>query len=420
MFACRSVAFATTYSIQEAVEKALRDNPTIAASQAETNAAIAKQKGARGSFGPQISGYYGYTRLQEKAAHSTSFEHDGYHYGITAEQPLFRGFATLASYEKAGINKELKEAQQEQASLLLIESVQKHFFRYIAAQEVVRSAEDAVERLREQRNVAQGFYDVGLRPKLDILQAEVNLSEAESQLIVAQNTAAIEKAQLHTLLGLPVESPARYKGELVLVPFEKNFEECLAQAYALRPDVLMAHYLVAAAKQDIIVSKSGFYPQVDATWSWRTAGSEPDAAGSSGQNSFSGWDAGVQAQMSLFSGGSTYYSVQEQQHRHRKVKADEQALLQQVAFEIKSGVLNIFDSYKRVSVAQATLVQAKEAYTMALARYEAQVGTNVDVLDAQAALTAAEASLTEAKASYLIAFASLNKAMGIRDIHFGL
>ena len=49
---------------------------------------------------------------------------------------------------------------------------------------------------------------------------------------------------------------------------------------------------------------------------------------------------------------------------------------------------------------------------MALARYQEQVGTNFDVLDASSKLTTAQASLTSAKADYLTALAQIYVAMG--------
>ncbi|MFW6004858.1 MAG: TolC family protein, partial [Desulfonatronovibrionaceae bacterium] len=49
-------------------------------------------------------------------------------------------------------------------------------------------------------------------------------------------------------------------------------------------------------------------------------------------------------------------------------------------------------------------------------RYEAQVGTNTDVLDAQAKLSGAEANLIQARADYLKALASLYNSMGEKNI----
>jgi outer membrane protein TolC len=52
---------------------------------------------------------------------------------------------------------------------------------------------------------------------------------------------------------------------------------------------------------------------------------------------------------------------------------------------------------------------------MALARYQAQVGTNIDVLDAQAQVTQSEADLTQALADYRLAIARIFISMGVQN-----
>ena len=121
------------------------------------------------------------------------------------------------------------------------------------------------------------------------------------------------------------------------------------------------------------------------------------------------------ADWSLFEWGRTFYAVQQASHLISSAQADERALHEEVAYEVKAQLLKINETRKRIKVAQYGLVQAKEAYRVALARYEAQVGTNTDVLDAQAKLSAAEASLTEAQADYLISLSVLYASMGIAN-----
>ena len=65
-----------------------------------------------------------------------------------------------------------------------------------------------------------------------------------------------------------------------------------------------------------------------------------------------------------------------------------------------------------IGVAQKGVAQAREAYDVAVARYQEHVGTNFDVLDASSNLKTAHSSLTGAKADYLTALAQLYVAMG--------
>ncbi|MCL1890180.1 MAG: TolC family protein, partial [Desulfovibrionaceae bacterium] len=99
-------------------------------------------------------------------------------------------------------------------------------------------------------------------------------------------------------------------------------------------------------------------------------------------------------------------------HAIRKLKADESALRQEVVYEVQSRFLDLANARERISVARKGLEQAGEAYRVASARYKSQVGTAIDVLDAQARLTASEVSLTNAQADYLSSLAALYAAIG--------
>ena len=58
-------------------------------------------------------------------------------------------------------------------------------------------------------------------------------------------------------------------------------------------------------------------------------------------------------------------------------------------------------------MAEKGVREAREAYEAALARYQEQVGTNFDVLDASSNLTRAQSSLTGSRADYLTALSQL-------------
>ena len=130
---------------------------------------------------------------------------------------------------------------------------------------------------------------------------------------------------------------------------------------------------------------------------------------------FSEWSVGVSAKWNLFDSGKDYYAQSAAAQVVNRVMADEANLRQEVAFEVKSRHLKLSEAAKRIKVAQKTVDQAAEAYRMAVARYQAQVGTNTDVLDAQASLTSAEAALTSAQAEYLVALASLYVSIGDKN-----
>ncbi|MDR0826555.1 MAG: TolC family protein [Desulfovibrio sp.] len=405
---------ADVYTLEKAVTTALERNFSVKAAEESRKAAGAGTSASRSAFGPVLGSGYAYDRRQHnRESTGRGVDRELYTWRVYLNQNIFAGFSTLADYQKAALREESAKAGVDRARLELIRLVQVHFFTYLKAHEDVRSARDSLDRLRSQMESSRAFYDVGVSPRIDVLQAEVDVSTAESALLIAENATETQKARLHTLLLLPLDSPADYRGTLDYIPFSRSLEECLKLAYRKRPDLIIAEKAVQMAEKDIVKAQSGYYPQINAYGGWGSTGNSPDVSGSPNiNNRFNEWTVGVNAELRLFEWGKTTFESRQARHESARVRAETENLKQEVGFQIKERILSMSEAAKRVKVAQGAVTQGREAYRMADARYRQQVGTMTEVLDSQARLSAAEASLAGARADYSIALSNLYSDMG--------
>lgn len=398
-----------------AVARALERNPSLGAQEAQSRASEEGRKSARGAFGPKLGMSYSAIKQERKASPRSARppELGAYSWGVEISQPVFQGFRLLNSYQKAALQADSDKAALRRAELAMTEQVQTEFLKYLRAEENVRSERDSLARLRDQLRITKAFYEVGLRPRLDVLQAEVNVSEAENILIQAENTRDTAQARLNTLLGFAATAPARYVGRLGHVPFRRSLEQCLEAAYRQRPDLLIAARAVEMAAKDRRMVQSDYYPQIEAYYNINQTGNTPDLQrrGDGGSRSAT-WEIGARAVWNVFQWGVTYYADQQAGWVVTRLRHEEEDLRLNVGYDIKSRLLAVHEAEKRIAVAEKGVAQAREAYDAALARYQEQVGTNFDVLDASANLTRAQASLTGARADYLTALAQIYVAMG--------
>ena len=412
-------------TLVDAVKRALSGNPAIHSAKAASDAAEAGRKSARGAFGPALTASYGYSRVlqaREPALRTNTAPYGGMFTAVISfDQALFTGFRLLSTYQRAALEAESQQLNLRLSQLNLTAGVQSTFFNYLQAVDNVRSQRDSLTRLKEQLQITKASFEVGLRPNLDVLQAEVDVSRAESLLITAENARETLKAQLNTLLGLPVSAALDYVGILSPVPFNMALEACLDMAYRQRPDLGIAAKAVAIASKNVKIAQSQYYPQVSAYYSITNTG---DNLGlrhvhRDGYRA-SYWEIGVVGNWTVFEWGKTFYADQQARFLETQMRADEASLKLNAGFDVKSKLLAVRDAEKLISVATKGMEQAQEAYKQAQARYRAQVGTNFDVLDASANLTAAETTLTGAKASYLTALSALYAAMGELKPDLGL
>jgi len=337
---------------------------------------------------------------------------------LQATQPLFTGFKLLSSYQKAALTKDQAAANIKYSELTLVKAVQKAFLALLQARANVQSNKDSVARLESQYKVAQAYYDVGLKPRLDVLQAESDLATAEQNLLKAQNSVLVQTAQLNSLLNLPLNQDTPYVGELSYLPFAMDVKDCLDTAYKQRPDLYMGVKAVQIAEKDVKIAASPLYPQIQAQATYTKQGNQLDlgvrdiSSGTTPEMT----TVGVTASLRAWDWGSTYFGMQAARETVKKLQADLAEMRLNVGYEVKTYYLNLQDAAKRISVARTALEATKEGYRMAVARYQAQVGTSTDVLDAQSRVSTAEFNLTQALTDYQSALADLYSAMGMKNL----
>jgi outer membrane protein len=334
---------------------------------------------------------------------------------LNVSQPLFTGFRLLSSYQKAKLAKDQADSLFKRTELTLIRTVQTAFLTLLKSRADVKSNTDSVARLESQLKVTRAFYDVGLRPRLDVLQAESDLASAEQALLAAQNSVDIQLAQLNSLLNIPLEKNVDYTGELSQVPFRLSLQQALDEAYMQRPDIAIAIKSVEIAAKDATIALSPALPQLRADYDYIRQGDKywlrEENVSFVERHQFQltfTWKA--------WDWGNTFFTYRQANDNVKKLQADLARLRLDVGAEVKTQFLNIQDAAKRITVAKAGLAAANEGYRMAVARYQAQVGTNTDVLDAQARVSRAEFQLTQALTDYQIAIANLYYSVGRKNL----
>ncbi|CAM2057537.1 outer membrane protein [Desulfovibrionales bacterium] len=409
------------YDIIKCVAKALKDNPQVASARAKQAAAESFCRATYGPFLPSVTTGYNYTQLSShnpNQSNQLSQASTQYQLYFKVHETIFAGFKDLNNFFKGRLLSKQADYNVDNTELSLILAVQQAFLNLLAGRENVRSISSAIARLDSQLKVTRAFYEVGMKPRFDVLQAETDKASAENKLLQAHNVVATSKANLNILLNLPINANINYIGKLEYNPFSMEIEECLDRAYKKRPDIAIAHKSVEIAKKDADMARSELFPQISTSWQWQQNSHNKNLQGNSRHTNgpFDVWQAQVGASWLVFDWGTTFYNWQQAKNIIRQLEVDEQKLHQQVGLEIKIGLLDIKEATKRIKVNKAGVDSAREGYRMSVARYQAQVGTITQMLDAQSRLSLANFNLIQAMVDYKSAIAKLYIAMGERNM----
>ena len=407
-------------TVEESIQIALERNFDIQVAREEVQAALHRQKEATTAFLPSLKGEYSYRYLSEVPyavfdGRKIDFaDQEQYHFTGTIEQPLFTGFATLSSYQLAKLGLNLAEIQLARARLDLILQVREAYFGILSAEKIHEVAEQSVQQLEAQLKVAQDFYEVGMSPKIDVLEAEVRLAEAQQQLIRAANDLRLAKAGFNTILRRPIDQEVAVTDVLSDKPYKRPYESCLEISLKKRPELAEAEKNVASAEKEITLAKSAYYPYVGLFGNYNRAGDDPSVNGSEFEDK-ENWDVTAVATLTFFEWGKTRYATNQKRARLRQAKEILEQMKDAVRLDIKTSYLNLQAAEKNISVAKKSVESAEENFRISQERYREQVATATEVLDAETRLTQARTNYTNALVEFNVAQARLIRAMGLED-----
>lgn len=433
LFGTQAFASQSAYTMEEAVNKALTDNRSIISAQKSSEASKSALYSARGAFGPSVNASYAINHdplsdFQKRLLKGAEADETSYSFGIEVRQPLFQGFQLLNSAQKAKLQSEYDELQLTKTNISIANQVQTAFLQYLMAEESVQSAKKAVERAKEQLETATNGYEIGTRPKIDVLQAQYELSSSEATLIENENNLNSVRANLNALLNLPVQEETDYIGRLDSVPFKMEFEQAVKKAFSQLPDVKMAEKTMNMAEKDMGIALGSFLPKIDAVIQYTSTGANWDTSETLeaykrnpslyAEQPLENTTYGIQATMNVFNSGQDFFKVRQAKHTVDALKAQVELAYNTAALNIKVCLLSLQDAARTVDVSARALDSARQSYYDAKTRYEYQLGTNLEMLTAQSDLADAELAFISAKANYLIALSNTYAALG--EINPGL
>jgi outer membrane protein TolC len=414
------------FTLDESIETALKQSHLIRAAQEGVLGAEAQKKEAFTGFLPKLSTSYNYTRLNSEP-YSTMppwpplttspsrlvvGTQDNYTWAVEARQPLFAGGGIAANYEAGKIGFEISKMEKDAVTQDIVQEVKVAYFNILKAEKLLGVASQSLEQLQAHRNVAQNFFDVGLIPRNDLLQSEVQVANGEQSLIRAENSVALTKAKFNTILRRNINDPVRVEDILAYRPYNPGIEDCIKAAMENRPEIKSQTLKVDQAKSLVKLARSDFFPTVSAVGHYERGGDTPGVAGTPFKDSENWYVMGV-ANWTFWEWGKTKYRVDASRSRENLSIDLLNNTRDQVALEVKNAYLVMQESEKQVMVAKKAIEQAQENFRINEERYREQVATSTDVLDAQTLLTRAKSDYANALSEYNISHVRLERAMGV-------
>lgn len=415
---CSQSVFAATLELdlEETIQRALLTNPSVKIAEYNRKAAKADYSAAKGARGISISlshdsgrGGYADPQYNQQLRIWTKGIDNSHSNSITASLPIFTGGELQGQIGQAKANYRSMLSAEEQAYNEMKETATTGYFNMLNATNMKALRQESVDRLQAHLDNVIAQYNVGIVARADVLRSEVELANAQQNYITASNEYDVAEATLNNIIGTPLGTTLLLKDRLQYEPYENDMAYCLAYSEQHRPELKQAEYAIDSAEAALVVARSGHMPKVYANASNNWGGNGSDWPGDDDEN----WSVGVTASMNVFDSGVTWSKIHAAQENLAKAKESQRQIKDNVELEVRTDYLNLREAEKRITTTQVAVASAEEDYHIAVVRYQAGVGTNIDVMDAQEALTQAKTNYYQALYNYNTSKAALNTSMGV-------
>ncbi|BCL35575.1 TolC family protein [Nostoc sp. MS1] len=300
------------------------------------------------------------------------------------------------------------ERQSEEIRL----SVTRAYYDLQQADEQVRIARSAVENAQASLRDAEALERAGVGTRFDVLRSQVNLANNTQQLTNNLAQQQINRRQLATLLSVPQSTNISAADPVQLAGlWNQTLEQSIILAYQNRPELQQQLAQRNISEQQRREALANLGPQISFVANYNLLDQFDDSVGVT-----DGYSVGLRATLNLYDGGAS--RARADQARANIAIAETQFASQrdQVRFQVEQAFTNQRSNLENVQTANVALEQARESLRLARLRFQAGVGTQTDVINAENDLTQAEGNRVQAILNYNRALADLQRAVTSRAL----
>jgi outer membrane protein len=287
-------------------------------------------------------------------------------------------------------------------------NVREAYYQVLGAEAVLRAAKATLDNRSLVSRQLTALAQSELRSTLDVNFAKVLESEAELAVVRAEGVVAQQRSRLATAMGSPAQIAASLEDVPVLAEvLPPAPDDLLAQGLKQRADLDAAQSEQKSAEKFALSEKRMNYPTLNVLGA---AGEIPFRDHTLHENYAA---TGFNLNIPVFNGGA---------YRARQTEAALEATartrdVDQMKLEVREQVRNSWyranEAYRSLDVTARLVAQSKEALRLAQDRYEAGLGSIVELNEAQLNETSAEISAADATYTYLSRKAELDFAAGL-------
>ena len=406
-------------SLDQAIKIALQKNSGLISQQNELSRSESSLDAAYGNFLPDLSasGSWNWNNFRNS---DTSIFTRSWNVGASSNIVLFDGLSNFANLSRAENNLEAVKLAIENKKQEVVFQTINFYYAIVEAEQLLKVREEDVKQQQKNLETIEERNRLGSVTKADVYQQQVQLGNAELQMIQQNNILQTAKSNLLFYLGLDVLKDYKYSDvltnkELSILDTDVNTDyaqlnELVKKALENRKDYLAQKLTLDSYYDNLTIAQSGHLPMLTGRLGYGTDADIPKDLFKSHT-----YSAGLTLSIPIFSGFATQNAIQSAEvdamNYELQVKDSERL----IKHELQKSFLDLEAAKKGLLVTEKNVKAAEENLKIEQEKYNLGAGKLLDVLIANTSYQNAATNYINAQFNYIKLSEELKYNLGVLD-----
>ena len=335
---------------------------------------------------------------------------------LSGSQLIFSG-SYIVGLKAARVLRELSVKTSKQTKINVIESVMKAYYSVLVNESQYKLLHINVERLDSIYKETKALYLNGFVEKIDADRLEVQLNNLKNEEEKVKRLVELTYSLLKFQMGMPIENEIKLSDSLssiVLKDYQTEEPEGKFN-YEQRIDYSILKTQRELAKQDMRNNQVSFLPQLAAfgTYGYNPAASQFENLFNFSERWYAYSLVGLQLKLPILDGSQRAFKLKQAKLTYKKADQSFALLENSINLEIQKARIMMKNSIASLKFQEKNMALATEVARITHIKYEQGIGSNIEVVNAEASLKEAQTNYYNALYDALVAKVDLEKALGI-------
>lgn len=303
--------------------------------------------------------------------------------------------------------------EQARASRLdLVNKVKTAYYAFLLAKDSRRVIRQSYDMAALTNKIYKDRLALGDASEYDVLRTEVSMKNVEPELTQADIAIKQARLQLLILMGLPVDAPVDFAGELSQYDDPTGEFATLPKTdFSRNTSLVQSNLQLSLLGRSVKMQKASFLPTLalSASYNW-TSSSNGSPFRTFRWNPYS--VIGLTLSLPLYEGGQRYYRVRQAQVQEEQARLQREDLENSIAMQVNLANDNIRLNARQIYSTGQSVRQADKAYDIMRQSFDIGAASYLDLRDAELALTRSRLAYLQSIYNYMVANADLDLLVG--------